>query len=116
MTLLRLIDDVIRCIKSDDVRENFQIFYLMNKLLLVAGAALIAATFLVSNQITTPVVSDYVTEFKNFKQTYNKKYASSAEDSFRLAVFTANLMEADLHNANPEATWVMGVTQFSDLT
>jgi hypothetical protein len=88
----------------------------MNKLILVAGAALIAASFLINSQTTAPVVvDDYATQFAEFKQTYNKKYAG-AEDAYRFAVFTANVMQYQLHNANPEATWEMGVTQFSDLT
>jgi hypothetical protein len=92
----------------------------MNKFLLVTGIALLAgAVFWHSSPKLTAqdfVPEEYAAKFSQFKQDYNKKYASSSEDSFRLAVFYANTLEAEVHNANPEATWTMGTTQFSDLT
>jgi hypothetical protein len=67
----------------------------MNKLLLVAGIALVAGAFFwhSQNQLTSQVVGDFTTKFAQFKQTYNKKY-SSAEETFRLAVYTSNMIEA----------------------
>jgi len=92
----------------------------MNKLLLVAGIALIGTAILFHTgtkvAITDVIPEEYVARFSAYKKDFNKKYSSSSEETFRLAVFYTNMVEADLHNANPDSTWVMGETQFSDLT
>jgi hypothetical protein len=81
----------------------------MNKLLLVAGVALIAGALFYGTSTTLTaqdvIPEEYVAKFSQFKQSYNKKYSSSSEETFRLAVFYANTLEAEVHNANPEATW-----------
>jgi len=92
----------------------------MNKLLLVAGIALVGTAILFHTgtkaAITDVIPEEYVARFSAYKKDFNKKYSSSSEETFRLAVFYTNMVEADLHNANPDSTWVMGETQFSDLT
>lgn len=50
-----------------------------------------------------------------YKTRFNKRYGS-AEDAYRLAIYTANMIEAKIHNAKPESTYTMGETQFTDLT
>lgn len=54
-------------------------------------------------------------QFAAFKERYGKKYANDTEESFRLHVFTRNLLIAGQHAAaNPHATF--GITPFLDLT
>lgn len=54
-------------------------------------------------------------QFAEFKQTYNKKYESAAEEERRFAVFSANMKRAAaLSRANPLATFGPGV--FADMS
>eukprot|EP00760_Papus_ankaliazontas_P014768 PhM_4_TR16144/c2_g1_i4/m.21004/K01373/CTSF; cathepsin F len=53
--------------------------------------------------------------FAGFKATYNRKYASAAEEATRFAAFQANMNKAAaLQARNPHATF--GVNAFSDMT
>jgi len=54
-------------------------------------------------------------EFKQFKQTYHKRY-TRAEESQRFEVFEANLEKIKKHNALRSNTWTMKVTEFADMT
>jgi hypothetical protein len=46
----------------------------------------------------------YKQEFETFKTNFAKRY-SSQEESFRFAVFTANLERINKHNSDPTQTY-----------
>ena len=48
--------------------------------------------------------------------TYGKTYSSVDELTYRTAIFKTNLNGIDNHNNNPNRTYSLGVTQFTDLT
>lgn len=79
-------------------------------ILLLAFAA-IAATLL----FTTNSNDTTMTEFVNFKLKFNKNY-SPIEESYRLKIFSDNLIKINLHNADPTQTYQMGITPFADLS
>jgi len=56
------------------------------------------------------------TEFNNFQERFNKKYATLQELEARFGVFRKNLIEILKHNSNLNETFTMGVNQFTDLT
>lgn len=54
--------------------------------------------------------------FDNFRARFGKSYATSEESSRREAIFNANLVKIEQHNADPRWTYTLGVNQFADLT
>lgn len=56
------------------------------------------------------------TDFQTWKSTYGVKYESMFEESYREKVFLENLAKINIHNKNHEATYKMGVNQFTALT
>nr|CAD55808.1 phospholipase A1 [Tetrahymena thermophila] len=86
----------------------------MNKTLILALVVVLAltATTLVAfhnHSHNIRVDQDPATLFKQFKQTYNKKYADATFETYRFGVFTQNL-----EIVKTDSTF--GVTQFMDLT
>ena len=58
---------------------------------------------------------NYAKMFGDFKQKYNRKYQSAAEESKRLRVFVVNMKKAEkLAKRNPLATF--GVNEFADMS
>jgi len=55
-------------------------------------------------------------EFDDFQDRFNRTYLDESEKAFRYSVFAANMKRVEELNARPGATWVAGVTKFSDLT
>ena len=55
-------------------------------------------------------------DFQSWKSAYGVKYESMFEESYREKVFLENLAQINLHNKNSEATYKMGVNQFTALT
>ena len=56
------------------------------------------------------------TEFSNFQERFNKRYATLQELETRFAVFRKNLITIIQHNADLTQNFTMGVNQFTDLT
>ena len=56
------------------------------------------------------------TDFQTWKSTYGVKYESMFEESYREKVFLENLAQIKLHNKNSQATYKMGVNQFTAMT
>ncbi|XP_055841495.1 protein CTLA-2-alpha-like [Episyrphus balteatus] len=58
-------------------------------------------------------------DFAEFKQKFNKNYASREEDGNRKKIFCKNLKKIEAHNELYKkglTTYTQGVNQFSDLT
>jgi len=58
----------------------------------------------------------YGVEFEEFISSYDRQYTDEGEKAARYAIFEQNMERCEKLNARPSATWVAGVTQFSDLT
>jgi len=56
------------------------------------------------------------TEFSNFQERFNKRYATLQELETRFAIFKKNLITIIQHNADLTQNFTMGVNQFTDLT
>ena len=54
-------------------------------------------------------------EFNKFKTDYGKVYRPE-EELYRFNIFIQNLAKIETHNADPKQTYMMGVTQFADMT
>ena len=54
--------------------------------------------------------------FETYKRDFGKRYADAREHAQRRDAFGANLRDILAHNANPDASWRMGVNAFSDLS
>lgn len=77
-------------------------------LAIVFGVLMVAAT-------NTYLESNMPSMFVDFKKTYNKKYASAAEESLRFGHFQANMRRAaELQAKESQATFGMNI--FSDLS
>jgi hypothetical protein len=55
-------------------------------------------------------------KFQDFKNTHGKYYQNTAEESYRLGLFTARSKQADDFNKGPDVGWKKGINKFSDLT
>jgi len=47
---------------------------------------------------------------------FNKTFSDPSERNYREAIYEANLLRINAHNARPNMTWTQGVNAFSDLT
>jgi hypothetical protein len=84
---------------------------------LTVTAALIAAATAASVTINQLVAVQ--PSFESFKGQFGKAYVSENEHAKRAAIYADNVQFMDAHNANfasGEATFDMGVNEFSDLT
>lgn len=54
--------------------------------------------------------------FRAWQQAHGKTYSTGEERSSRLANFQASLARVQLHNAQPQRTFDMGLTSFADLS
>jgi C1A family cysteine protease len=77
-------------------------------LLVVAG--------LVGAAVAQVSMVDTAASFADFIQKYDRVYDSPAETFRRFNVFRANLAMIEKHNQNPDKTYTMGITAFTDLT
>ena len=75
--------------------------------------AVVSAAALLFTQVQPQVEG---TDFQTWKSTYGVKYESMFEESYREKVFLENLAKINIHNKNSEATYKMGVNQFTALT
>lgn len=90
----------------------------MNKILLIAlaGTILLGATvFLVHHKktsaVSVPITDDVIAAWKQFKHTYNKKFADPDMEVYRMEIFAQNL-----EVVKADTTGTYGVTQFFDLS
>jgi C1A family cysteine protease len=75
-------------------------------------AVIVALVVLVAVAAATP---NYMSMFENFKREHSRQYASTAEESKRLAIFVENMKKAEkLMKVNPRA--VFGANEFSDMS
>lgn len=56
-----------------------------------------------------------MSQFRNFKMTYNKKYASNEEEAIRFLIFSENVKKIEAINAQ-ETSFTVGINLFADLT
>jgi hypothetical protein len=85
---------------------------------LTVTAALIAAATAVSVTTINQLVA-VQPSFESFKGQFGKAYNSDNEHAKRAAIYASNVEFMDAHNANfasGEATFDMGVNEFSDLS
>jgi len=54
--------------------------------------------------------------FEEFKNTYGLKFDSKFEDNYRERVFRENVAKINAHNSRNDATYEMGINQFTHLT
>jgi C1A family cysteine protease len=54
--------------------------------------------------------------FEEFKNTYGLKFDSKFEESYRERVFKENVAKINAHNSRNDATYEMGINQFTHLT
>jgi KDEL-tailed cysteine endopeptidase len=57
-----------------------------------------------------------LTNFQLFRKLFNKVYPTLEDFHYRFSVFRENLRSIVLHNLEQNATYTLGVNQFSDLT
>lgn len=55
-------------------------------------------------------------DFSQFKAQYSRTYSSEEEHSFREYVYYSRLEKIAKHNAHPNASYRLGVNEFSDIT
>lgn len=79
--------------------------------LILASGALSASLDLADGQVCS------VSKWRLFKEKFSKSYdEKSGEDKIRLGIFCRNLLRILEHNANSNATYTLGLNQFSDRT
>ncbi|CAK94744.1 unnamed protein product (macronuclear) [Paramecium tetraurelia] len=83
----------------------------MSKTLLALGTIALLGTIMMVNQ---PEQLDFASKYQTFKQKYGKAY-SQAEDAYRMAVYTQNVLYAESVNLQ-QGKRVFGETIFFDLT
>jgi C1A family cysteine protease len=76
---------------------------------LVASLALVAAIPIIPESV-------FQNEFASFVQLYNKKYETTQEFFERYNIFKAKFVEVETHNRANNATYTLGINEFSDLT
>jgi len=54
--------------------------------------------------------------FKEFQRYHRKFYFNSEEEEYRFAIYKDAKNKMLEHNSNPDNTFKMGVTKFTDLT
>lgn len=75
---------------------------------------LLVVTFLI--QLFSLAKSAEVGSFEEYITTFRKTYAGQTEHEFRYKVFNDNLEMIREHNRNPNASYKMGINQFTDMT
>lgn len=82
----------------------------------VAVACLVASMIPATTRSTglSSLNPEHEGAFVNFIAKFGRTYASKDEYPRRFEIFAANLKKILAHNANPEATFLMGVNQFTD--
>ncbi|KAM3127631.1 hypothetical protein pb186bvf_020282 [Paramecium bursaria] len=84
--------------------------YQMQKILIVAGLALLAASIFYMNDSETTF-----SKFESYKLKFGKSY-SGVENQYRLSIYAKNLEVIAKHNADQSQTYFLKETKFSDLT
>eukprot|EP01083_Nonionella_stella_P160999 526803_1 len=59
---------------------------------------------------------NHLSEFNDWKNTFNKQYQDIKEESHRFLVWLDNWYEINEHNMNSGSSFTMGLNQFSDMT
>jgi len=92
--------------------------------MLVGLIALLGATLFLMKEresgvkvlLSDDVPSQVYDLYNDWKHKYNRKYASSEEDSYRLSVFYGNYQTIQAFYEGPEQTYTLDFTQFMDIT
>jgi hypothetical protein len=80
-------------------------------IILVSSVMLVAYKFSES----TPSLT-VLSEYQQWKTSFNIKYDSEFENLYRLKLFTIKKILVETHNANPSRSYTRGFNQFSALT
>jgi len=87
----------------------------MSKLLFALGAIALftSAALLMAPSDEAQINREVLSQWKNFKMSFNKKYSSAQEEAYRMQVF----MDAvKFISENQGDTYTLGINQFADIT
>jgi C1A family cysteine protease len=64
----------------------------------------------------TMTLNDEWKQFSNFQDRFSKRYETMQEMEIRFQIFSANLININIHNLDDTQNFTMGINQFTDLS